>query len=170
MKVSLLAVFFFLSSVRPVAQVRETPELENLVRQDLRTVPGLSVFDNVTFKVYGLTVILEGQVTSPALKNAVEGTVRQINGVDGVNNFIELLPMTPSDQDVRMATLRAVYGDPNLTPDSLGPDPPIHIVVRNGNVMLEGRVRNIVERSDAYARAASVPGVAGVTNELQTAP
>jgi len=167
-KVSLLAAFFLLSSVRPVAQVRETPELENLVRQDLRNLPGLSVFDNVTFRVYGLTVFLEGQVTSPTLRNEAEGVIRQINGVDGVNNYIEVLPMTPSDQAIRMATLHAVYGDPNLTEDSLGPNPPIHIVVRNGNVMLEGRVRDIVERSDAYAQAASVPGVAGITNELQT--
>jgi osmotically-inducible protein OsmY len=168
MKVSLLLVALLLSPVLGAAEVRETPELEHLVRQDLLTLPGLSVFDNLTFRVYGLTVFLEGQVTSPTLKNDAEGIVRRINGVEGVNNRIEVLNITPSDEAIRMATMRAVYGDdPSLTQYSLGPNPPIHIVVRNGYVMLEGVVHNEVARSDAYAQAVSVPGVLGVTNELQ---
>jgi len=76
--------------------------------------------------------------------------------------------ITPSDEELRMATLRAVYGDSGLTRNSLGPDPPIHIVVRNGHVMLVGVVRHEVDRSDAYARAVSAAGVSNVTNQLQT--
>jgi osmotically-inducible protein OsmY len=166
--VSLLSAVVLLAATLGAAQIRDTDVLERVVREDLRTLPNLSVFDNLTFKVYGLTVFLEGQVTSPTLKSDAESLMWRINGVEGVNNHIEILPITPSDEEIRMATLRAVYGDSGLTRDSLGPDPPIHIVVRNGHVMLVGVVRNEVERSDAYARAVNVAGVANVTNQLQT--
>jgi hyperosmotically inducible protein len=165
---SLLSAVVFLAATLCAAQIRDTNVLERVVRQDLQTLPNLSVFDNLTFKVYGLTVFLEGQVTSPALKSDAEGLMWRINGVEGVNNHIDVLPITPSDEATRMATLHAVYGDSGLTPYSLGSDPPIHIVVQNGHVMLVGVVRNEVERSDAYARAVSIAGVANVTNQLQT--
>ena len=143
---------------------------ERLVRQvrhELVMLPYYSVFDNLTYRVNGYTVELNGQVTRPTLKSDAEGVVKRIEGVEKVVNNIEVLPVSPNDERIRVAVYRAIYGHQSLNRYALRAVPSIHIVVKNGNVTLEGVVSNEGDKNIANLQANGVSGVFGVTNNLQ---
>jgi len=108
-----------------------------------------------------------GQVTRPTLKSQAENVVKRLEGVSAVDNQIEVLPLSGSDDDVRRATYRAIYGHSSLQTYQLRAVPPIHIIVKNGNVTLEGTVLNDLAKTVAGTQARSVPGVFSVTNNLR---
>jgi hyperosmotically inducible protein len=146
------------------------PELSPLakkVRHELVTLPFYSVFDHFTYQVQGDTVILSGEVTRPTLKTSAERVVARIEGVSRVENDIEVLPLSSFDNRVRRGVLYAVYGHPVLNRYALQSVGPIHIVVKNGNVTLEGVVSREMEKNVAFIQANSVPGVFSVTNNLR---
>lgn len=138
------------------------------VRHELVMLPYYGVFDNLAFKVDGDTVTLLGQVTRPTLKDDAGRVVKKIQGVQRVVNNIEVLPLSPNDDQIRMAVYRAVYAQPMLNRYALQAVPPIHIIVKNGNVALVGQVANESDRNVANIQANGVPGVFSVTNDLQT--
>jgi hyperosmotically inducible protein len=107
-----------------------------------------------------------GQVTRPTLKSDAERVVQKIEGVGRVINNIEVLPLSPADDQIRLQTYRAIYSQPTLNRYALNAIPPIHIVVRNGNVTLQGVVANEADKNVAGLQAKSVPGVFSVTNDL----
>ena len=137
------------------------------VRHELVMLPYYGVFDNLAYRVDGGTVTLFGQVTRPTLKSDAENVVKRIEGVDRVINNIQVLPLSPNDDRIRMQVYRAVYGEPALNRYALNAVPPIHIIVDNGNVTLVGVVANEADKNMAGIRANSVPGVFSVKNELQ---
>ncbi len=138
------------------------------VRHELVTLPWYSVFDNLAYRVDpDGTVTLMGQVVRPTLKDDAERAVKRIPGVTRVKNEIEVLPLSPDDDRVRMAEFRAIYGDPALSRYALGAVPPIHIIVKNGHVTLEGVVANPMDKQIAGIRANGVPGVFSVANDLR---
>ena len=137
------------------------------MRHELVTLPFYGVFDNLAFKVDGGTVTLLGQVSRPTLKTDAERVVQSIEGVERVINRIEVLPLSPYDDRIRLATYRAIYGNTALNRYALQAIPPIHIIVKNGNVTLEGVVANEGDKNIADIRARSVPGVFSVTNNLR---
>jgi len=139
------------------------------VRHELVMLPYYGVFDNLGYRVDGSTVTLFGQVTRPTLKSDAENMVTRIEGVESVNNQVEVLPLAPNDDRIRIAVFRAIYGTPGLDRYGLQAVPPIHIIVRNGNVSLEGVVASQGDKDMANVRANGVPGVFGVTNNLQVA-
>ena len=141
--------------------------LEREVRHELVTRPYYSVFDNLSFRVEGATVALMGQVTRPTLKSDAENVVKRIEGVEQVRNEIEVLPLSPQDDRIRIAVYRSIYGETALNRYVHQAVPPIHIIVKNGNVALEGVVANQTDRNLADMRAKSVSGVFSVTNHLQ---
>lgn len=145
---------------------RPTGRLEKEVRHELVMLPYYGVFDNLAFRVDGATVTLLGQVTRPTLKSDAGRVVKDIEGVQNVKNEIEVLPVSPNDERVRMAVYRAIYGDTALNRYGLQAVPSIHIIVKNGNVALEGVVANEGDRNIANIRANGVSGVFGVTNNL----
>ncbi|MBI1896594.1 MAG: BON domain-containing protein, partial [Acidobacteria bacterium] len=108
-----------------------------------------------------------GQVTRPTLKSSAERVVRDIEGVEQVINQIEVLPLSPNDDRIRLATYRAIYGHSALNRYALQAIPPIHILVRNGNVTLEGVVANESDKNIANIQANGVSGVFSVTNNLR---
>lgn len=130
-------------------------------------LPYYGVFDNLSYRVDGGTVTLFGQVTRPTLKSDAENVVKKIEGVSRVINNIEVLPLSPNDDRIRLAVYRAVYGQPNLNRYAMQAVPPIHIIVGNGNVTLTGVVANASDKNVAEIQAKSVPGVFSVKNELQ---
>ena len=65
-----------------------------------------------------------------------------------------------------MATYRAIYGNDVLSQYALRAVPPIHIIVNNGNVTLEGVVNRPMDKQVADMQAKSVPGVFSVTDHL----
>jgi hyperosmotically inducible protein len=142
---------------------------ENLmreVRHQLLLLPYYSVFDNLLFKVQGDKVTLLGQVVRPTLKSDAEAAVKGIEGVASVENQIEVLPVSPMDDQVRRAVYRAIYGDASLSKYGWSALPSIHIIVKNGHVTLEGVVDSESDKNLANLRANGVPNVFSVTNNL----
>jgi hyperosmotically inducible periplasmic protein len=140
--------------------------LTNQVRHQLVMLPWLSVFDNLEYRVDGTTVILEGQVARASIKPDAESAVKHIEGVTNVENNIEVLPLSPMDNQIRFATYRAIYSEPGLQIYGHGTQPSIHIIVKNGNVTLVGVVDNQTDKNLAGIRANGVPNVFSVTNNL----
>jgi len=137
------------------------------VRHELVMLPWLSVFDNLNYKVDGSTVTLLGEVRNAVLKDEAQAAVKHIEGVEQVNNNIEILPVSFNDDRIRRQMARELFRDPRLFVYSLQSVPPIHIVVKNGHVTLEGVVRDQGDKDVAGIRANSVPGVFSVENHLQ---
>jgi len=153
---------------RSEAKYRE--KLIKEVRHQLVMLPYYSVFDNLAYKVEGDTVTLFGQVTRPTLKSDAEAGVKSIEGVAAVVNNIEVLPPSPMDDQLRRAVYRGIYGDSALSRYSIQAVPPIHIIVKNGNVTLEGAVGSEADKNLANLRASQVPNVFSVKNNLIVAP
>jgi hyperosmotically inducible periplasmic protein len=142
--------------------------LEEQVRHELVMLPYYSVFDELSFQVTGNTVTLMGKVTRPVLKSDAENVVKRIPGVASVDDKIEVLPLSRFDDGIRLAELRAVYGNSALFRYRLaGPIAPIRIIVKNGDVTLEGVVANQADKNIAGVAANGVAGVFSVTNNLQ---
>ena len=147
----------------PQAEQRITRE----VRHQLLLLPYLSVFDNLEYKVEGYTVTLMGQVTQPVLKSDAANAVKGIEGVEKVDNQIEVLPLSPMDNELRRKLYFAIYGFPQLQKYDMPVVKPIRIIVKNGHVTLEGVVDSEADKNAAGVRANSVSGVFSVTNDLQ---
>jgi len=146
---------------------RSRERLIRQVRHELVMLPYYGVFDNFSYKVDGSTVTLLGQVTRPTLKSSAENVVKDIEGVEKVDNQIEVLPLSPNDDRLRLATYRAIYGQTALNRYALQAVPPIHIIVSNGNVSLEGIVANEGDKNIANIQANGVSGVFSVKNNLR---
>ena len=142
-------------------------QLTKKVRHELVMLPFYNVFDNLTFRINGDTVILAGQVNRPTLKSDAEAVVRHIAGVREVKNEIEVLPLSGFDNNIRLGVARAVYGHTVLNRYAMGAQPSIHIIVKNGDVTLEGIVSNQMDRNVAFMAANGVFGVFKVTNNLR---
>ena len=142
--------------------------LESQVRHRLVMLSRYGVFDDIAFQVSGRTVTLTGQVAEPVLKDDAARTLTKIEGVEKVVNNIEVLPLSPFDDRLRLAVYRAVYSDPNFsTRYGLSSVPSVHIIVKNGNVELEGVVANQFDRTLAGMRANGVSGAFSVINDLR---
>jgi len=137
------------------------------VRHELLMLPYFGVFDNIAYKVDGPTVTLLGQVTRPVLKSDAENAVKRIEGVEKVENQIEVLPPSSMDDSLRVALFRAIYQYPALQKYELGVQKPIRIIVKSGRVTLEGVVDSETDKNLAGLRANGVPGIFSVTNNLQ---
>jgi len=140
------------------------------VRHELLMLPYFGVFDNIAYKVDGGTVTLLGQVVRPVLKSDAGNAVKRIEGVEHVDNQIEVLPPSPADDRIRIQLFHAIYGYPGLEKYALGVQKPIRIIVKNGHVTLEGVVDNQGDKDLANIRARSVPGTFSVDNNLQVVP
>jgi hyperosmotically inducible protein len=140
------------------------------VRHELLMLPYFGVFDNIAFQVNGDSVTLLGDVTRPSLKSDAENAIKHIEGVQSVNNKIEVLPPSPMDDQIRITLYRTIYGFPALEKYALGVQKPIRIIVKNGHVTLEGVVDSESDKNLAGLRANSVPGIFSVTNDLQVVP
>jgi len=153
-------------------QRNEKKMQENLtkeVRHQLLLLPYYSVFDNLMFKVDGDKVTLLGQVVRPTLKSDAEAAVKGIEGVASLDNQIEVLPVSPMDDQLRRAVYRALYTDASLSKYGWSALPSIHIIVKNGHVTLEGVVDSESDKNLANLRANGVPNVFSVTNNLNVA-
>jgi hyperosmotically inducible protein len=136
------------------------------VRHELVMLPYYGVFDNLAYRVDGTKVSLFGQVTRPTLKSDAERVVKKIEGVELVDNEIEVLPLSPDDDRIRLATYRAIFSKPQLQRYQMGAVVPIHIIVKNGNVTLIGVVASEADKDIAGIAANGVPGAFKVTNDL----
>lgn len=166
-----LAVFtaLMLSADERQVSERAVQRIQKEVLHELRMLPYVTVFDNLAFKVDGYKVTLLGQVTNPTVRSDAEKAVKGIEGVEEVDNRIEVLPPSPNDSRLRRALFRAIYGYGRLQKYDMGVIKPIRIIVKNGHVTLEGVVDNQIDKDTAGLRANGVSGVFSVTNNLQVA-
>jgi len=153
------------ASGNPLAEQR----LAGQVRHELAMIPEVTIFDNLAYRVDGGTVTLTGQVrdADAVIKDSAEKRIKHLEGVERVDNKIEILPASFNDDLVRRQVARAVFNDARLSMYAIQPVPPIHIIVKNGHVNLEGVVRTQTDKDDAFIRANGVPGVFSVENNLQ---
>jgi len=161
-----LAVCALAQGQRTVSE-RARARIEREVRHELVMLPYYGLFDNLAFRVNGTTVTLLGQVTRPQLKEDAGRVLKDIEGVEQIENQIEVLPLSPNDDRIRLATYRAIYGQAVLNQYALRAVPSIHIIVKNGNVTLEGVVASQKDKDIAGLQANSVSGVFSVTNNLR---
>lgn len=150
-------------AVSPKAEER----IQKEVRHEILMLPYFSVFDYLAFKVEGYNVTLIGAVTKPVTKSDAENAVKRIEGVEKVDNQIEVLPPSPSDDRLRIRLYRAIYGFPSLQRYALPVIKPIRIIVNSGRVRLEGVVDSEGDKNVVGIRANSVSGIFEVKNNLQ---
>jgi hyperosmotically inducible protein len=159
----------FLTAEASVPGKAQRP-LSEQVRHEIVMQPFLTVFDNISYKVEGDTVTLEGQVVLPVLKYDAANSVKRIAGVSKVVNNIKVLPLSPMDDRIRRAEFRTIYnGSSPLSRYNWGAIPSIHIIVENGHVTLEGVVDRQSDKDMATLVANGVPGVFSVVNNLKVA-
>ena len=138
------------------------------VHHELVLLPLYGVFDNLAYRVSpDGAVTLVGEVVRPTLKSDAENAVKHIEGVERVDNQIQVLPTSSMDGQIRVATYRAIYGNSVLSPYAVRAVPPIHIIVDRGRVILEGVVARQMDKQIAENQAKSVPNVFSVTNNLR---
>jgi hyperosmotically inducible protein len=156
----LLAPFVLSGADNPERLVKE-------VRHELVMLPYYGIFDDLAYRVDGNKVTLFGAVTRPTLKSDAEKAVKKIEGVAQVDNQIEVLPLSPNDDRIRRDVYRAIFSKAGMEKYQLGAVPPIHILVKNGNVTLVGIVNGEMDKTLAGIAANGVSGVFGVKNDLR---
>jgi len=144
----------------------EKAGLSREIHHQLELLPFYSVFDNIGFTTNGGEVILTGQVLRPTLKHDAETTVKSLEGVTSVVNLIELLPASPSDDELRRGIYRTIYESPGLARYAVQTVPAIHIIVKDGDVVLEGMVWSPEDKNLAGTRASGLPNVRSLKNNL----
>ena len=151
-----------------VARSQVNPRLVREIRHELRMLPYYGVYDWLEFEIQpDNTVVLRGQVVRPTTKSDAEGRVKDVDGVSKVNNQIEVLPLSPSDDRLRLALYRSIYNfNSPLFRYATQSVPPIHLIVNRGHATLKGVVANEGDAQLAYIRARGVPGLFSVKNEL----
>ena len=139
------------------------------VRHELATLPYYGVFDWLEYEVQpNGTVILRGQVVRPTTKSDAEGRVKDIEGIRNVVNDIQVLPLSPQDDRLRVALYRTIYNwNSPLFRYATQAIPSIHIIVDRGRATLRGVVANKGDAQIAYMRARGVPGLFDVKSELK---
>lgn len=162
---SILATSPLISASLPTAQT-EQQRLAEQIRKELATLPFYGVFDQMSFSLDGRKVILSGEVTRSVLKSSALNVVKRIAGVEEVDNQIEVLPISPNDDRLRISLHRTIFGQASLGRYTLGAIPPVRILVKNGDVTLAGTVINEMDKNLAGLFANQVAGVFSVTNQL----
>jgi hyperosmotically inducible protein len=143
--------------------------LEEEVRHQLVMLPYYSVFDWLEAQVQADgTVTLKGEVTRPTTKDDAQNRIKSLEGASHVVDKVEVLPLSPMDDQIRLAVYRAIFSfNSPLFRYATQSVPPIHIIVKNGNVTLKGIVANQTDSDMAYLKASQVSNVFSVKNELQ---
>ncbi len=163
---TLLAAFSALAQEHQWAG-RTLDDFEWRIHERLAALPSHGVFDTVRFEVDGKTVTLSGQVVKESAKQNAERAVSHLDGVEKVVNHIEVLPSSRRDDALRTNMYRALYQNQPLEKYATGEAPPIHIIVKNGWVTLEGVVSSDADRSKAHLKALEV--TAHVSDNLRVA-
>lgn len=157
-------------AARPQDQQGSSKMQDSMTREvyhQLVLLPHLTVFDNLQYQVSGNNVTLSGEVSQPINKSDAESAIKGIEGVGSVTDNIKVLPLSPMDNQIRMAEFRAIYGFPSLQKYAQYAVQSIHIIVDNGHVTLDGKVDSQADKDAANVRANTVANVFSVQNNLQ---
>jgi hyperosmotically inducible protein len=146
----------------------DNAQVAEQVRKQIVTLPFYSIFDNVQFALADGALVLSGVVYRPVMKKMIERATERVEGVKSVTNNIEILPLSSFDDRIRVALARQLFSNQVFTRLGMQAVPPVHIVVKNGNVTLEGVVSSQLEKNVAFHIANGIHGVFSVTNNLRT--
>jgi len=143
--------------------------LASAIRHELVTLPYYDVFDWLEVELASDgQVKLQGEVVRPMTSDDAAHRVQRIEGVSGVTNQIQILPISVTDNELRIRLYRAIYDwNSPLFRYAMRAMPPIHIIVENSRVTLKGVVASQFDSQLAYTAARQVAGVFGVRNELK---
>jgi osmotically-inducible protein OsmY len=128
---------------------------------------GTTAFNAISVSVRDGIVTLGGHAYGPMDKSSALAVASYTPGVQDVIDQIDVDPVSPMDDRIRLNVARLIYGSPSLSKYAIDPGKPIRISVQNGNVTLYGSVDSQADRDIANIRANGAPGVFKVTNELQ---
>jgi len=143
-------------------------EVARKVIHEIRMYSNYSLWDNINISVREGAVELTGEVNQPWKKADLGRLVQRVAGVTAVTNQLKVLPPSSFDDRLRLQVARAIYGHPALSRYGIQAVPPIHIIVENGRVTLEGVVNNDMEKQIAGMRASSAGlSFGAVTNNLR---
>jgi hyperosmotically inducible periplasmic protein len=143
-------------------------DIAKRLTHEVRMYPRYTIWDNVNFRVQDGHVELLGEVSQPFKKGDLGRIAKSVAGVNSVTNSLKVLPLSPMDDRLRLQVARAIYGYPTLSRYALGALPPIHIIVDNGHVTLEGVVGNEQDKQIAGMRASGAGlGFGAVVNNLR---
>jgi len=130
---------------------------------------GTTAFNSISIGVHEGVVTLAGTVYGPPDKDSAVSLVAHTPGVKDIIDNLEVAPVSPMDDRLRIELARVIYGTPQLQRYALDPEKPIRITVVHGNVTLSGVVDSKADRDVAGLRANTVPGTFKVVNDLQVA-
>ncbi len=130
---------------------------------------GTTAFNAISVNVRDGVVTLGGQAYGPVDADSAVAVASNTKGVRDVVNDIQVDPLSPIDDRIRVQAFRSIYGFPSLNKYAVDPGKPIRIAVQNGNLTLYGAVDSQADKDAAGIRANSVPGVFKVVNNLQVA-
>lgn len=142
-------------------------QIAQKVVHEIRMYPRYTLWDNVKVEVRDGEVDLQGQVSQPFKKADLGRLAQHVAGVRSVVNELEVLPTSLFDDRLRLQVARAIYRDPTLSRYGMQAVPPIHIIVDNGHVTLEGVVNTTMEKNIAGIRASQSLSFGQVTNNLR---
>jgi len=128
-------------------------QIAEQARKDIVTYYAYTIFDNINLRFQDGRLVVSGQVTQPFKKSDIGNFLAHIKGVAELDDNLEVLPTSQFDDRLRLAVARAIYRDPLFVHYADQALPSIHIVVKNGNVTLEGVVANQLDRAKAEADA-----------------
>ena len=165
--IAAMVVVLAMSAPAWAASERKDLQVAHDVSRQVLTYPQFSIFDSVHMQVDEGIVTLTGKVTMPYKKNDIEKRVARIEGVHQVVNKITVLPVSSFDDELRFRIARAIYGNSNFWNYGSMANPPIHVIVDNGHVTLDGVVNSNTDRMLARSIASSF-GAFSVTNNLKT--
>ncbi|HEY3158971.1 MAG TPA: BON domain-containing protein [Vicinamibacterales bacterium] len=164
--VAAITVVLALSAPAWAADRKELQVVRDVQKQVL-SYPQFSIFDAVHMQIDNGAVTLTGKVTMPYKKNDIEKRIAKVDGVQQVVDKITVLPVSGFDDELRFRIARAIYGNSNFWNYGSMVNPPIHIIVENGHVTLDGVVNSNTDRMLARSIASSF-GAFSVTNDLKT--
>jgi hyperosmotically inducible protein len=144
------------------------PDLDKQVRQAINKLAYYSVFDDLSYSISEAGIVtISGQVTQYTVRNSALAAVSRLTGVVRVEDKIEVLPLSPFDNNIRLRAYNAIFGYPALSRYAINARPPIRILVKNGNITITGVVNNDLDRKLVYSRIRALPGAFTVTNGLR---
>jgi hyperosmotically inducible protein len=136
-------------------------------RHEILMYYAYGIFDNINLAAQGDKLMVSGQVTQPFKKSDIGNFLARVRGVAEVQNNLEVLPLSNFDDRLRLSVARAIYGDPFFVHYAARSLPPIHIVVKNGDVTLEGAVATKLDSAKAEMAARTAGLSFAVVNNLR---
>ena len=141
------------NNLRVQAEDVSVLEMIEQARRQVATYYAYGIFDNVALEAHGDMLTVSGQVSQPFKKTDLGNILSRVRGVATLENNLEVLPVSLFDDRLRLEVARALYNDPYFIYYATQAVPPIHIIVKNGNVTLEGVVANAMDRTKAEMAA-----------------